>query len=70
MFGLHPDGSERPAQQELVRLAMPRRVYTQSHADWVVETIVAVHERREKLQGMRIVLNKGAEASHCEVRAA
>lgn len=55
MFGLQPDGSERPARQELVRLAMPRRVYTQSHADYVVETIVAVHERREKLQGMRIV---------------
>jgi tryptophanase len=55
MFGSHPDGSERPARRELVRLAMPRRVYTQSHADYVVETILAVHRRRSALGGMRIV---------------
>jgi len=55
MFGLQPDGSERAARLELVRLAMPRRVYTQSHADYVVETILAVYERRETLRGMRIV---------------
>ncbi len=55
MFGSHPDGSERPARRELVRLAMPRRVYTQSHADYVVETILAVHRRRITLDGMRIV---------------
>ncbi|MEZ5996809.1 MAG: tryptophanase [Hyphomonadaceae bacterium] len=55
MFGSHPDGSERPARRELVRLAMPRRVYTQSHADYVVETILAVHRRRSTLDGMRIV---------------
>ncbi len=34
---------------------MPRRVYTQSHADYVVETILAVHQRRSELRGMRIV---------------
>ena len=34
MFGLKPDGTEVPAEAELVRLAMPRRVYTQSHADY------------------------------------
>ncbi len=55
MFGRQPDGSERPARRELVRLAMPRRVYTQSHADYVVETILAVHERRSRLRGLRIV---------------
>lgn len=55
MFGRQPDGSERPARRELVRLAMPRRVYTQSHADYVVETILAVHERRGRLRGLRIV---------------
>lgn len=55
MFGLQPDGAERAARSELVRLAMPRRVYTQSHADYVVETILAVHQRREDLNGMRIV---------------
>lgn len=55
MFGRQPDGSERPARRELVRLAMPRRVYTQSHADYVVETILAVHQRRSELRGLRIV---------------
>lgn len=54
MFGRQPDGGEAPARMELVRLAMPRRVYTQSHADYVIETIVAVHERRDALKGMRI----------------
>lgn len=55
MFGSHPDGSERPARRELVRLAMPRRVYTQSHADYVVETILAVNQQRSALSGMRII---------------
>lgn len=55
MFGRRPDGSEAPAAMELVRLAMPRRVYTQSHADYVIEAVCAVYERRERLHGMRIV---------------
>jgi tryptophanase len=55
MFGLQPDGSEKPAAMELVRLAMPRRVYTQSHADYLIETILAVFARRERLCGYRIV---------------
>ena len=55
MFGQQPGGGERPARLELVRLAMPRRVYTQSHADYVVETILAVQEKRTTLQGLRIV---------------
>lgn len=54
MFGAQPDGSEKPAAMELVRLAMPRRVYTQSHADYLIEAILAVHERRAALKGMRI----------------
>ena len=37
MFGRQPDGSEKPAAMELVRLAMPRRVYTQAQADYIVE---------------------------------
>jgi len=39
---------------ELVRLAIPRRVYTQSHMDYVSECIIEVHARREKLRGYRI----------------
>ncbi len=39
---------------ELVRLAIPRRVYTQSHIDYVVEVILAVWERREQIQGLRL----------------
>ncbi len=55
MFGKRPDGSEQPAAMELVRLAMPRRVYTQSHVDFVVEAVLHVFARREALRGMRIV---------------
>ncbi len=54
MFGLHPDGSEAPAPMELVRLAIPRRVYTQSHVDYVIEVIRWVAERAGELRGFRI----------------
>lgn len=40
---------------ELVRLALPRRVYTQSHLDYVVDAIERVHERREQIRGMKII---------------
>ncbi len=43
------------ARQELVRLAVPRRVYTQSHIDYVVEAILEVHERREEIRGLELV---------------
>jgi tryptophanase len=55
MFGMHPDGSETPAAMELVRLAIPRRVYTQSHVDYVIEVVKWVAERANELRGMRIV---------------
>jgi tryptophanase len=55
MFGRHPDGTETPAAMELVRLAIPRRVYTQSHVDYVIEVIRWVAERASELRGMRIV---------------
>ena len=42
MFGLHPDGTETPAAMDLVRLAIPRRVYTQSHIDYVAEGVIEV----------------------------
>jgi tyrosine phenol-lyase len=43
------------ARQELVRLAIPRRVYTQSHMDYVVEAILEVHARREQIRGLEMV---------------
>ena len=55
MFGLHPDGTESPAAMELVRLAIPRRVYTQSHIDYVAEAVIAVAAVRDRLRGYRIV---------------
>lgn len=42
------------ATMDLVRLAIPRRVYTQSHVDYVVEIILRVWERREWIKGMRL----------------
>jgi tryptophanase len=39
---------------DLVRLAIPRRVYTQSHIDYLVEVILDVWSRRESLRGMRL----------------
>jgi tryptophanase len=42
------------AQMDLVRLAIPRRVYTQSHIDYVVEVILEVWANREKIRGMRL----------------
>ena len=54
MFGRQPDGSEHPAAMELVRLAFPRRVYTQSHVDYLAEVILAVYAQRERLPGYRI----------------
>jgi tryptophanase len=44
-----------PHTMELVRLAIPRRVYTQSHIDYVVEVITEVYKNRDKLKGYRII---------------
>lgn len=54
MFGRKPDGNEEPAAMDLVRLAMPRRVYTQSHADYVVEVCEELLSARETIKGMTI----------------
>ena len=55
MFGLHPDGTETPAAMDLVRLAIPRRTYTQSHMDYVIEVLTRVAGRAASLPGLRIV---------------
>jgi tyrosine phenol-lyase len=57
MFGKRDpvSGEEIPGPQELVRLAIPRRVYTQSHIDYVVEAILQVWARRAGVTGYRFV---------------
>jgi tryptophanase len=55
MFGKRDEAGRHIAPpMELVRLAMPRRVYTQSHVDYVVEACEEVHARRGELHGMRL----------------
>ena len=54
MFGRQPDGSEQPSALELVRLAIPRRTYTQSHIDYVIEVCDAVLKVAPTLHGYRI----------------
>jgi tryptophanase len=56
MFGRpQSDGEEIPAQMELVRLAIPRRTYTQSHIDYVAEVVINTAARAEEIPGYRIV---------------
>ena len=54
MFGRRPDGVEAPAAMDLVRLAIPRRTYTQSHIDYVIEVCERVAARAGELPGYRI----------------
>ncbi|HEX2706146.1 MAG TPA: tryptophanase, partial [Candidatus Lustribacter sp.] len=54
MFGRHPDGSEVPATMDLVRLAIPRRTYTQSHIDYVIEVFEQVVAQADALPAYRI----------------
>lgn len=55
MFGrARPDQPDEPAAMELVRLAVPRRTYTQSHIDYVGEVVVDVATRADQLRGYRI----------------
>jgi tryptophanase len=60
MFGRHPDGSESPAAMDLVRLAIPRRTYTQSHVDYVIEVARDVARRASTLRGYKIVKEPSA----------
>ena len=54
MFGRRPDGTEAPGPMDLVRLAIPRRVYTQSHIDYVAEAVIGVARMKDRLRGYRI----------------
>ena len=55
MFGRHPDGSESPAPMDLVRLAFPRRTYTQSHAEYIVEVFANLATEVRNLRGLEII---------------
>ena len=56
MFGKYDqDGNLLPAPWELVRLALPRRVYTQSHIEYVIETFQELMKNREQVKGLSIV---------------
>ena len=67
MFGMHPDGTETAAAMELVRLAIPRRVYTQSHVDYVIEVVRAVASNASQLRGYRIA-EQPAQLRHFTAR--
>ncbi|HYL45894.1 MAG TPA: tryptophanase [Candidatus Limnocylindrales bacterium] len=55
MFGKRDqNGAEQAGPMDLLRLAIPRRVYTQSHIDYVVEVILEVWRRREKIRGLAL----------------
>ncbi len=50
-----PDtGKELPAPMELVRLAIPRRVYTQAHIDYVIEVISSIYKDRQNIKGLKL----------------
>lgn len=55
MFGKNNNGKFVPAPMELVRLAIPRRVYTQSHIDYVIETFENLVKKKNTIQGLRII---------------
>ena len=67
MFGRRPDGTETPAAMDLVRLAIPRRTYTQSHIDYVIEVAGSVAEHAGDLPGYRIV-EEPAQLRHFTAR--
>ena len=55
MFGKYDkQGNLIPAEMELVRLAIPRRVYTQSHIDYVAEVILEINKQKENIRGYKI----------------
>jgi len=56
MFGYDPEtDTEKPSPMDLVRLAIPRRVYTKSHMDYVIEAVELVWNRRKQIGGLKIL---------------
>ena len=56
MFGgKDKDGKIFYAQNELVRLAIPRRTYTQSHIDYVIEVMASIKDKCDKIKGLKII---------------
>ncbi|MBP9682336.1 MAG: tryptophanase [Bacteriovorax sp.] len=55
MFGKNQNGQFIPASMELVRLAFPRRVYTQSHFDYIIEGFEELANRKREFRGMRMI---------------
>lgn len=56
MFGKYDEkGKLIPAEMELVRLAIPRRVYTQSHMDFVADVLIEISKNKKMLRGTKIV---------------
>ncbi len=56
MFGKYDEkGKLMPPPMELVRLAIPRRVYTQSHIDYVIEIIIEAFKNRDQMKGYKII---------------
>ena len=54
LFGLKDaDGNDAPAPNELLRLAIPRRMYTRSHLDYVAEAVAYIAEHRREIRGLR-----------------
>ncbi len=68
MFGKYDDGGKLiPAALELVRLAIPRRVYTQSHIDYVAEVIIEVFNKRDEIKGL-VITEEPAMLRHFTAR--
>ena len=56
MFGKYDENKKLiPAPNELVRLAIPRRVYTQSHIEYVIETFESIMQERDDIKGYKII---------------
>ncbi|MFA7711604.1 MAG: tryptophanase, partial [Candidatus Neomarinimicrobiota bacterium] len=52
------------SSMELVRLAIPRRVYTESHLRYVAESVIELYQKRDELRGLRIVANGESPLRH------